>query len=66
MDYQNHSTTAPSNDGEQGKKVLHNFINECLRLSIDTKLFSHDDLIHESITMLLAVCYLVLNVLYLI
>lgn len=40
------------------KKVLHNFINECLRLSIETKLFTKDDLIYESLTILTAVSVL--------
>lgn len=43
---------------EEEPKVVNNFIDECLHLLVDEKSLTNDDLIIQSITMLLAVCSL--------
>lgn len=43
---------------EEEPKVVNNFIDECLHLLVDEKSLTNDDLIIQSISMLLAVCSL--------
>lgn len=51
-------TKAASSDSEadfDSRQIKNNFIDECLRLSIEMQSFTKEDLINESITMLLSV-----------
>lgn len=43
--------------GHQEQKMRNNFIDECLRLSMESQSFTNENLKVESITMLLAVIF---------
>lgn len=56
----NNSASDEENVGGDGgaggqRRQLNNFIDECVRLSLEEKCFSRDDMVNESVTMLLGV-----------
>lgn len=62
-DDNNNAATSGHSDEDDGltttgrgqRKHLNNFIDECVRLSLEEKCFSREDMVNESVTMLLGV-----------
>lgn len=44
-----------ADDDGMDRKKLNNFIDECVRLSLEERCFSREDMVNESVTMLLGV-----------